>query len=118
MSISFCKKKQSLRFAVSAGRFLLILGVIYRSQFDEDVRGLVQIKLVHGSWKKEDTNKMRIDEALRRYSNVQSITAHMPEAFGTHHSKMIVLFRRDDQAQYIFLIPSKKKLHFLLTVTG
>ncbi|KAL8788051.1 MAG: hypothetical protein Q9195_007465 [Heterodermia aff. obscurata] len=69
------------------------------SQFDEDVRELIQIKLVHGSWKRDDTNKIRIDEAVKRHSNIQSITAHMPEAFGTHHSKMIVLFRHDDQAQ-------------------
>ena len=32
-----------------------------RAQFDEDVRALVQVKVVHGSWKREDTNKLRID---------------------------------------------------------
>lgn len=35
------------------------------------------------------------------YQNVQLITAHMPERFGTHHSKMMVLFRHDDLAQVI-----------------
>ena len=49
-------------------------------------------------------NKIRIDEAVKRHPNTQSITAHMPEAFGTHHSKMIVLFRHDDQAQYVSLL--------------
>ena len=73
---------------------------VCRGQFDEDVRDIIQIKLVHGSWKKEDSNKIHIDEAVKRHSNIQSITAHMPEAYGTHHSKMIVLFRHDDQAQY------------------
>lgn len=62
---------------------------------------MVHVKLIHGSWKKEDSNKLHIDEATKRYPNVDAITAHMPEAYGTHHSKMIVLFRHDDQAQYV-----------------
>ena len=31
------------------------------SQFDEDVRSLVQVKVVHGSWKREAPNRIRID---------------------------------------------------------
>lgn len=31
------------------------------SQFDEDVRNLVQLKIVHGSWRKEAPNRVRID---------------------------------------------------------
>ena len=34
-----------------------------------------------------------------KYKNVKSITAHMPEAYGTHHSKMIINIRHDDTAQ-------------------
>jgi tyrosyl-DNA phosphodiesterase-1 len=30
-------------------------------QFDEDVRSLVQVKIVHGSWKREAPNRIRID---------------------------------------------------------
>lgn len=30
-------------------------------QFDEDVRSLVKVKVVHGSWKKESPNRMMID---------------------------------------------------------
>lgn len=70
-----------------------------RSQLDEDVRDTVQVKIIHGSWKKEDSNKARIDAATQRYGNVQSITAYMPEAYGTHHSKMIIVFRHDELAQ-------------------
>ncbi|KAL9639224.1 MAG: hypothetical protein Q9164_001046 [Protoblastenia rupestris] len=70
-------------------------------QFDPDVRGLVQVKIVHGSWRREDTNGIVIDEDARRYPNIQVIKAYMPEAFGTHHSKMIILFRHDDLAQII-----------------
>lgn len=67
---------------------------------------MIQIKLIHGSWKREDSNKIYIDEAVKRHANVQSITAHMPEAYGTHHSKMIVLFRHNDQAQYAVSVNS------------
>lgn len=73
------------------------------SQFDEDTRDLVQVKIVHGSWKKDAPNKIRIDEAVKRYSNLQTFTAYMPEMYGTHHSKMIILFRHDDQAQVIIM---------------
>lgn len=31
------------------------------SQFDEDVRSLVKLKVVHGSWKREAPNRIRID---------------------------------------------------------
>lgn len=30
-------------------------------QFDEDVRDLVQVKVVHGSWKREDGNRIAIE---------------------------------------------------------
>ncbi|KAK2759469.1 hypothetical protein FQN54_002947 [Arachnomyces sp. PD_36] len=71
------------------------------SQFDEDVRNMVQLKVVHGSWKREAPNRIRIDEACARYPNAQAITAYMPEPFGTHHSKMMILLRHDDLAQIV-----------------
>ena len=73
--------------------------ILARGQLDEDVRDTVQVNLVHGSWKREDSNRLRIEAAMQRYKNVRSTTAHMPEPYGTHHSKMIILFRHDDQAQ-------------------
>ncbi|MCJ1400895.1 hypothetical protein MMC11_004106 [Xylographa trunciseda] len=72
------------------------------SKLDVDVRDQVQVKIVHGSWKKEDSNRLAIwllKEAMARHKNVQSIAAYMPEAFGTHHSKMIINIRHDDYAQ-------------------
>ena len=88
-------------------------------QFDPDVRDIVQVKVVHGSWKKEAPNRIRIDvsgnhvagerrsfanarplqEQCSRYPNVEPICAYMPEPFGTHHSKMMILLRHDDLAQ-------------------
>ncbi|KAJ5571149.1 hypothetical protein N7535_004809, partial [Penicillium sp. DV-2018c] len=75
--------------------------VFLMSQFDEDVRDSVQVKVVHGSWRKEDSNRVRIEEACSRYPNVEPVVAYMPEAFGTHHSKMMILLRHDDLAQII-----------------
>ena len=91
-------------------------------QFDEDVRDLVKVKVVHGSWKRDAPNRIRIDvrsssslyfqikvcllmvlkEQCSRYPNVEPIVAYMPEPFGTHHSKMMILLRHDDLAQYAF----------------
>ena len=73
------------------------------TQFDEDIREMVKVKIVHGSWRTEDSNRMRINEAASHYSNVQPIVAYMPEAYGTHHSKMIILFRHDDLAQVFIM---------------
>ncbi|KAI9368255.1 tyrosyl-DNA phosphodiesterase-domain-containing protein [Aspergillus egyptiacus] len=70
-------------------------------QFDADVRELVQVKVVHGSWKRESENRIRIEEACSRYANVEPIVAYMPEPFGTHHSKMMILLRHDDLAQVV-----------------
>lgn len=36
-----------------------------------------------------------------KYSNITLHAAYMPEAFGTHHTKMMVLLRHDDLAQII-----------------
>ena len=82
---------------------LLPLTLLPRSQFDPDIKAMVKVHIVHGSWRKEDTNKISIDEAAKRYPNVDVVTAYMPEAFGTHHSKMMILFRHDDLAQVIIL---------------
>ena len=64
---------------------------------------MVNVRFVHGSWRKEDGNRVRIEEAASRWKNVKVTTAPMPEAYGTHHSKMIVLFRHDDLSQIVIL---------------
>ncbi|KAL1631716.1 hypothetical protein SLS56_004390 [Neofusicoccum ribis] len=68
---------------------------------DEDVRGSVRVKVVHGSWRREDAQKIRMDQWVQRYPDLEVIQAYMPEAFGTHHSKMMVLIRADDSAQVV-----------------
>ncbi|EFE42278.1 hypothetical protein TRV_02978 [Trichophyton verrucosum HKI 0517] len=70
-------------------------------QFDRDVKDLIQLKIIHGSWKKEAPNRIAIDDACKRYPNAEAVVAYMPEPFGTHHSKMMILIRHDNLAQVI-----------------
>ncbi|KAK4197276.1 putative tyrosyl-DNA phosphodiesterase [Triangularia verruculosa] len=71
------------------------------SAFDEDVRSLVKVHVVHGFWKREDPNRLALQESVSRFSNVTLHAAFLPEMFGTHHSKMFILLRHDDTAQII-----------------
>ncbi|EEU40239.1 uncharacterized protein NECHADRAFT_34138 [Fusarium vanettenii 77-13-4] len=69
--------------------------------FDPDTRHLVKVHVVHGFWKREDESRIAIEQAAAEFNNVQIHIAPMPEMFGTHHSKMMILFRHDDTAQVI-----------------
>ncbi|KAK0665774.1 putative tyrosyl-DNA phosphodiesterase [Cercophora samala] len=71
------------------------------SAFDEDVRSLVKVHVVHGFWKREDPNRLALQESASRFNNVTLHAAFLPEMFGTHHSKMFILLRHDDTAQII-----------------
>jgi len=42
-----------------------------------------------------------LQEAAVTYPNIKLITAYMPDTYGTHHTKMMVLFRHDDTAQIV-----------------
>ena len=65
------------------------------------MKDLVKVKFIHGFWKNEDENRISLLEAAERYPNVDLIPAYIPDPFGTHHSKMLVLFHHDDTAQII-----------------
>ncbi|PMD47553.1 phospholipase D/nuclease [Hyaloscypha variabilis F] len=69
--------------------------------FDEDVRDLVKVHVVHGFWKQEDPGRLNLLEQAKKYPNITLHTAYMPEMFGTHHTKMLVLVRHDAMAQII-----------------
>ena len=71
------------------------------SHLDPDVRHLVGLKIIHGFWKTEDANRIVLASAAAQHENVELISAYMPNPFGTHHSKMMVLIRHDDSAQVI-----------------
>jgi tyrosyl-DNA phosphodiesterase-1 len=40
-------------------------------------------------------------EKAEQYPNVELLHAYIPDPFGTHHSKMLILYRHDDTAQVI-----------------
>lgn len=69
--------------------------------FDSDVRGMVKVKIVHGFWKRDDNRRIGLLEAAEHYPNIELLSAYIPDPFGTHHSKMLILFRHDDTAQII-----------------
>ncbi|KAF2847024.1 phospholipase D/nuclease [Plenodomus tracheiphilus IPT5] len=69
--------------------------------FDSDVRDMIKVKIVHGFWKKDDERRIALLETAERYSNIELLSAYIPDPFGTHHSKMLILFRHDDTAQVI-----------------
>ncbi|KAI1146678.1 tyrosyl-DNA phosphodiesterase [Nemania diffusa] len=71
------------------------------NHLDEDTRALTRVHVVHGFWKREDRNRLMLQEQAGHHKNVTLHTAYMPEMFGTHHSKMLVLLRHDDTAQVI-----------------
>ncbi|KAI1319328.1 tyrosyl-DNA phosphodiesterase [Xylariaceae sp. FL0255] len=68
---------------------------------DPDTRALTQVHIVHGFWKREDGSRLFLQEQKERHQNVTLHTAYMPEMYGTHHSKMMIMLRHDDTAQVI-----------------
>ncbi|KAM3077208.1 hypothetical protein ACMFMF_005118 [Clarireedia jacksonii] len=58
--------------------------------FDEDVRDIVKVNVIHGFWKHEDQSRLNLKEQASKYPNVNLLTAYMPEMFGTHHTKIII----------------------------
>ncbi|KAG6004147.1 hypothetical protein E4U21_001364 [Claviceps maximensis] len=69
--------------------------------FDPDTKHLVDVHVVHGFWKREDPQRLALSLGASAYDNVKLHVAPMPEMFGTHHSKMLILFRHDDTAEVI-----------------
>ncbi|EUC29259.1 hypothetical protein COCCADRAFT_8516 [Bipolaris zeicola 26-R-13] len=69
--------------------------------FDRDVRDMVKVKIVHGFWRNNDKSRIALLETAERYPNINLIGAYLSDQFGTHHSKMLILFRHDDTAQIV-----------------
>ncbi|KAH9876964.1 hypothetical protein IAQ61_002325 [Plenodomus lingam] len=80
--------------------YLFDLGFVMQ-HFDSDVRHMVKVKIVHGFWRRDDERRIELLEAAERYPNIELLSAYIPDPFGTHHSKMLILFRHDDTAQII-----------------
>ena len=56
------------------------------------------VRIVHGYWRRDDESRLVMEGAVWG-DNVKLITAYLPEAYGTHHSKIVVIFRTDGMAQ-------------------
>jgi tyrosyl-DNA phosphodiesterase-1 len=64
---------------------------------DED---RVKIRVVHGYWKQEDLSRKEMEKGVWG-NNIRLISSYLPDVYGTHHSKVIVLFRTDNTAQIV-----------------
>ncbi|CAD0106213.1 unnamed protein product [Aureobasidium uvarum] len=79
--------------------FLLDIDFIM-SHLDEDVRDTVQTKIIHGFHDKTSLSRKSLETTAKKYPNVETMHIWLP-AYGTHHSKMMILIRHDDTAQVI-----------------
>lgn len=71
------------------------------SALDPDVRPLVNIHIIHGFWRRDDPRRAALASDAAPHPNITLHTAYLPQPFGTHHTKMLILFRRDDTAQVV-----------------
>ncbi|KAK1836939.1 tyrosyl-DNA phosphodiesterase I, partial [Podospora conica] len=71
------------------------------SAFDPDVRPLVKIHIIHGFWKRDDPRRAALVSDAAPHPNITLHAAYLPSPFGTHHTKMLILFRRDGTAQVV-----------------
>ena len=75
------------------------------SHLDPDTARSTVVKIIHGNWRRDDPSRLQLDrdkDALVASGyNVELIAAYLPQAFGTHHTKMMVLFSHDDTAQVV-----------------
>lgn len=60
----------------------------------------VKIRIIHGYWREEDASRKLMETGIWS-NNVKLIAAYLPDPFGTHHSKIIILFRTDSTAQVV-----------------
>jgi tyrosyl-DNA phosphodiesterase 1 len=58
----------------------------------------VKVRIIHGYWQENNESRKVMEEGAWG-SNVRLISAYLHDPFGTHHSKIIVMFRMDDTAQ-------------------
>lgn len=54
----------------------------------------IPVYVMHGSWKKESACRAHLEEARHAYPNINVRCAYTPDPYGTHHTKMIVLFAK------------------------
>ncbi|CAI0646196.1 unnamed protein product, partial [Colletotrichum noveboracense] len=73
------------------------------SHIHESSRTSTSLHTVHGFWKAEDCRRIELGRDAGRYSNVHLHTVNMPEMFGTHHCKMMILFRHHNRSAQVII---------------
>ncbi|KAJ6258616.1 hypothetical protein Dda_6663 [Drechslerella dactyloides] len=76
------------------------------SHLDEDTGSSIDIKVIHGNWKRDDPSRRQLEAEKEKLTadgsfKIELITAFLPDPFGTHHTKMLVLFYHDDTAEVV-----------------
>jgi tyrosyl-DNA phosphodiesterase-1 len=65
----------------------------------------VNVKIIHGSYQESDhlrhINQWNNGSKSEEWPNVSVLCAYIGERFGTHHTKMMILFFNDDTAQVV-----------------
>ncbi|KAI1641245.1 tyrosyl-DNA phosphodiesterase [Biscogniauxia mediterranea] len=69
--------------------------------FPKETRTMVRVNIVHGFWHEENAERQALEKQAANYVNVKLHKAFMPELFGSHNSKMLILRRYDGTAQII-----------------
>jgi tyrosyl-DNA phosphodiesterase-1 len=69
--------------------------------FHPSIRKKVEVKIIHGSYEESSEQRQHLNITSKHWPNTKIICAHMPERFGTHHSKMMVLFTNENEAQVV-----------------
>jgi tyrosyl-DNA phosphodiesterase-1 len=86
-----------------------------RSHLSPEHQNRIKIRIVHGYWRQEDESR-KIMERDSWGENIRLIAAYLPDPYGTHHSKILVLFRNDNTAQIVVHTGTTYTTPFLATV--
>ncbi|KAI5921539.1 tyrosyl-DNA phosphodiesterase-domain-containing protein [Camillea tinctor] len=71
------------------------------NHFPKETRAMVKVNIVHGFWHEEGIERVALEKQAARWANVKLHIAFMPQKYGSHNSKLLVLFRYDGTAQII-----------------
>ncbi|KAI0594388.1 tyrosyl-DNA phosphodiesterase-domain-containing protein [Biscogniauxia sp. FL1348] len=64
-------------------------------------RTLTKVNIVHGFWHEQNVERVALERQAENYVNVTLHKAFMPEMYGSHNSKMLILLRYNGTAQII-----------------
>ncbi|RPA85261.1 phospholipase D/nuclease [Ascobolus immersus RN42] len=80
--------------------YLIDVDFIYEN-IHPNVRDVIDVVFIHGSWKEGDRNKKRINEGVKRHRGATVQQAWMNQAHGVQHSKLFILERADETIEVV-----------------